>query len=149
MKKFLAYQYTDTRTYIEDFADGTTEYYDDTVTTSYYIKLLNEIPSFARVEDDKLLLGDIVVDDYSFYGDLGGEIPKLYTIRVKHEGTDYFSFESGFDLMDDGRVWVGHINVRGDNPIDSKYFDTLESAVEHINSHINIEWILTLEEPMP
>lgn len=149
MKKFLAYEYTDTREYIEDFADGTTEYYTDVITTYYYIRLLNEVPSFAKVVDDKLHLGDIVVDDYSYYGDLNGEIPKLYTIRVKHEDNDYFSFESGFDLLDDGRVWVGHINVRGDKPISSEYFDTMESAIEHINSHINLEWILTLEEPMP
>ena len=148
MKKFLAYEHTDENLYVEHSDDGNTEYYEDIVVTQHFIRLLDEAPSFAKVIGNQLFLGDIEVPDYSIYGDLGGDVPCLYTIKVKSEGTDYFSFESGFDLLEDGRVWVGSIDTEDGGRTDRQHFSSFQSAINHINAHIKVEWILTLEEPM-
>jgi len=118
---------------IHDF-DGTT--YDG-------IQLMPEGYSSDEVvvSENRLFLNGYEVMNYGTdverWSSLSNQIPRYYVIR-KYDG-DYYRFEGGFDLLDDGRAWEG---------IKRTEYPTIADALLFVRERVGDDFTLWLEEPM-
>ena len=112
--------------------------------------------------DGELYLGNKVVMDYldnasGFYPVLkekSAMIPALYVIRfVPEGGKGLAEFVTGFDLLEDGRIWCGSLRSRwtGDGVPRKEakecIFGDMDSAIIHINDTLGVdEWNFFMED---
>lgn len=109
----------------------------------YGIKLMPEDYSSDEVvvSENRLFLGGYEVMDYPTdterWSSLSNQIPRYYVIR-KYNG-DYYRFEGGFDLLDDGRAWEG---------ITRTEYPTIAGALQFVREKVGDDFTIWLEEPM-
>lgn len=109
----------------------------------YGIKLMPEGYSneYVVVEENRLFLNGYEVMNYGTYverwSSLSNQIPRYYVIRKYN--VDYYRFEGGFDLLDDGRAWEG---------ITRTEYDTIAGALQFVREKVGDDFTIWLEEPM-
>lgn len=112
------------------------------------------------LEGSTLHLGNKEVVDFPDYCESypllkqGKFIPALYCVRFRvceELNTTYAEFITGFDLLDDGRVWCGGIDERrrsdnkGTSP--STVFNNIGDAIKHIDNVVGKgDWNFFMEE---
>jgi hypothetical protein len=70
---------------------------------------------------------------------LSHNIPRYYVIRKYDEERGYYSFQGGFDLLNDGRAWEG---------ITRTEYNSIWDALKFIRERIGDDFSIHLEEPM-
>ena len=112
------------------------------------------------IADGDLHFGNKVVVDYKDMCenypalDNGDILPKWYVIRRavnKVKGIDFARFVCGFDLLDDGRIWCGHLRTEYgcSKPLESSecFFADMDKAVAHIDNILGVgNWNFFMEE---
>ena len=137
----------------------------DVIETPLSLKLIKKDIHKKHVivfPNGELYLGNKEVIGYSdnvsmFYPALKEKpdmIPALYVIRfVQKKGDMMAEFVTGFDLLEDGRIWCGSLRSRwtGDGVPRKEakecIFGDMDSAIIHINDTLGVdEWNFFMED---
>ena len=93
------------------------------------------------VSENRLFLDGYEVMDYSTdverWSSLSNQIPRHFVIR-KYNG-EYYEFEGGFDLLNDGTAWQG---------ITRKQHNSISDALQFVRERVGDDFSIWLEEPM-
>lgn len=96
---------------------------------------------YVVVDENRLFFNGYEVRGYASYverwGALCNQIPRYYVIR-KYNG-EYYEFECGLDLLNDGRAWEG---------LTRSEHDTIAGALRFIREKVGDNFSIWLEEPM-
>jgi hypothetical protein len=130
---------------------GTSKYSEynsiyDMMETTYqgiYLMPKEYVSEEVVISENRLFLCGYEVVDYSDwvekFSSLCNEIPRLFYISRFDKNRGYYSFECGFDLLDDGRAWEG---------INRTNYDSIADALQFIHLELGDDFRIILEEPM-
>ena len=97
----------------------------------------------VRVGANNLSLCGFDVVGYEYYvrmfHSLSHNIPRHYVIRKYDEEREFYSFQGGFDLLDDGRAWES---------ITRTEYASIWDALKFVRERMGNDWMISLEEPM-
>jgi hypothetical protein len=113
-------------------------------THEYYgIRLMPEDYSNDEVvvSENRLFIGGYEVKDYgdwvNSFSSLSNQIPRYFVIR-KYNG-EYYEFEGGFDLLENGGAWQG---------ITRTEYPTISDALKFVRERVGDDFTIFLEEPL-
>jgi hypothetical protein len=93
------------------------------------------------VSENRLFIGGYEVKDYGYwvntFSSLSNQIPRYFVIR-KYNG-EYYEFEGGFDLLNDGTAWQG---------ITRKQHNSISDALQFVRERVGDDFTIFLEEPL-
>jgi hypothetical protein len=93
------------------------------------------------VTENRLFIGGYEVKDYgdwvNSFSSLSNQIPRYFVIR-KYNG-EYYEFEAGFDLLNDGTAWQG---------ITRKQHNSISDALQFVRERVGDDFTIFLEEPL-
>jgi hypothetical protein len=93
------------------------------------------------VTENRLFIGGYEVKDYgdwvNSFSSLSNQIPRYFVIR-KYNG-EYYEFEGGFDLLNDGTAWQG---------ITRKQHNSISDALQFVRERVGDDFTIFLEEPL-
>ena len=113
-------------------------------THEYYgIRLMPEDYSNDEVvvAENRLFIGGYEVKGYgdwvNSFSSLSNQIPRYFVIR-KYNG-EYYEFEGGFDLLENGGAWQG---------ITRTEYPTISDALQFVRERVGDDFTIFLEEPL-
>ena len=93
------------------------------------------------VSENRLFIGGYEVKDYGDwvkdFSCLSYKIPRYFVIR-KYNG-EYYEFEGGFDLFEDGGAWQGITRTK---------YPTIGDALQFVRERVGDDFTIFLEEPL-
>lgn len=132
--------YTDKIKAVDDYEmDG----WEQTIWLGIQLMPENYSSNEVVVSENELFIGDYEVRDYKSYvekfSSFSNQIPKLFVIRTYDEKMKYYSFECGFDLLDNGGAWDGMTNTK---------HNTIADALRIVREKVGEDFVIFMEEPM-
>jgi hypothetical protein len=93
------------------------------------------------VSENRLFINGYEVKDYgdwvNSFSSLSNQIPRYFVIR-KYNG-EYYEFEGGFDLLENGGAWQG---------ITRTEYPTISDALQFVRERVGDDFTIFLEEPL-
>ena len=124
-------------------AYGCDERYEVETHEYYGIRLMPEDYSNDEVvvSENRLFIDGYEVKDYgdwvNSFSSLSNQIPRYFVIR-KYNG-EYYEFEGGFDLLENGGAWQG---------ITRTEYPTISDALQFVRERVGDDFTIFLEEPL-
>lgn len=125
---------------------------EDEWAETFGIKTVNQSFEGIVVDGYDITMGDgDIVKKIEYFScfecdDLEGKLPSLYCVRQRDKtdvanGIKHARFVCGMDLLSNGMIWVG-LEFSG------FYFDTINRALQYLDSRLDGNFEIFIEEPM-